>query len=75
MKNIFVRVLPRSSKEEVVGFMANGVLKVKLTTPPVDGKANEKLIDLLSSYYSVHRSAVSIVSGHTSKNKHVSIEE
>ena len=55
--------------------MANGVLKVKLTTPPVDGKANEKLIDLLSSYYSVHRSAVSIVSGHTSKNKHVSIEE
>ena len=75
MKNIFVRVLPRSSKEEVVGFMANGVLKVKLTTPPDDGKANEKLIDLLSSYYSVHRSAFSIVSGHTSKNKHVSIEE
>jgi uncharacterized protein (TIGR00251 family) len=63
-----VRVIPRSSKSEIVGSL-DGALKVKLKSPPIDGAANEELIKLLSKRFSVPRSAVEIVSGHTSKTK------
>lgn len=64
-----IRVLPRSSRNEIVGQMADGTLKVKLTAPPVDGKANEALIELLSEEYHVSKSKITIVKGLTSKNK------
>lgn len=64
-----IRVLPRSSKNQVVGKMADGTLKVKLTAPPVDGKANESLIELLSGEYKISKNKIKIVRGGTSKNK------
>lgn len=70
---IKVRVLPRSSRNEVVGKMADGTLKVKLTAAPVDGKANEALVELLSEYYDVSKSKIKIVRGGTSKNKTVEL--
>ncbi len=70
-----VRVLPRSSRNEVVGEMADGTLKVKLTAPPVDGRANIALVDLLSNYFTVKKIHIKIISGLTSKNKIVKIEE
>ncbi len=70
---IKIRVLPRSSKNEVVGEMADGVLKVKLTAPPVDGKANESLINLLSEHFKKPKSKIKIAAGATSKNKTVEI--
>lgn len=70
---ISVRVLPRSSRNEVVGKMADGTLKVKLTAAPVDGKANEALIKLLSDEFKVARSKIKLVSGLTSKNKIIEI--
>jgi len=70
---IKIRVLPRSSKNEVVGKMADGVLKIKLTAAPVDGKANEALIALLSDYFQTPKSKIKIVAGATSKNKVVEI--
>ncbi len=70
---IKIRVLPRSSKNEVVGEMADGVLKVKLTAPPVDGKANESLINLLSEHFNKPKSKIKIAAGATSKNKTVEI--
>ena len=71
---IKIRVLPRSSRNEVVGEMADGTLKVKLTAPPIDGKANEALIKLLADYLDVSKSKIKIVAGATSKNKTVEIE-
>lgn len=68
-----IRVLPRSSRNEVVGKMADGILKVKLTAPPVDGKANEALVELLSEEYNISKSKIKIVRGLTSKNKTVEI--
>lgn len=70
-----IRVLPRSSKNEVVGEMADGTLKIKLTSPPVDGKANESLVKLLAEHYSVSKNKIKIVSGLTSKNKIIEIEK
>ena len=44
--SIEVKVEPRSSKKQITGVLDNTILKVKLTAPPVDGSANEQLIEL-----------------------------
>ncbi|MBI5042896.1 MAG: DUF167 domain-containing protein [Nitrospirae bacterium] len=41
-----VRIQPRASKDEIVGEY-NGALKIKLTSPPVEGEANRRCIDFL----------------------------
>ena len=68
-----VRVIPRSSKSEIVGEL-DGALKVKLKAPPVDGAANEDLIKVLSKEFGVPRSDIEIVSGFTSKTKRIRID-
>lgn len=75
MKKITVKVIPRSSRNEVVGEMADGVLKVKLMAPPVDGKANEALITLLAKYFKVKKRNVQIVRGETGRMKEIKIVE
>ena len=67
-----VRVIPRSSKSEIVGEL-DGALKVKLKAPPVDGAANDELVKLLSKEFGVPRSDIKIVSGLTSKLKRVCV--
>ena len=68
-----VRVQPRASRNEVGG--AHGeALKVRLTSPPVDGAANAALIDLLADAFDVPRRAVRIISGATSRTKLVEID-
>jgi len=69
-----IRVIPRSSESKVVGEMANGTLKVKLTTPPIDGKANEDLIKILAKHFKVSKSSIKILKGKTSKNKIIEIK-
>ena len=69
---IKVRVEPRSSKAQVVGVIG-GILKVKLTQPPVGGAANRQLIQILAEHFQVSKSAVRIVRGETSKNKVVEV--
>ncbi len=68
-----VRVEPRSSRTEVTA-APDGLLKVKLTAPPVGGAANKQLIEVLSEYFGVKKSAVRIVRGGASRNKVVEIE-
>jgi uncharacterized protein (TIGR00251 family) len=70
---LVIKVIPNSSQNEVVGLMSDGTLKVKVTTAPVDGKANEKLIELLSKHFHCSKSAITIVGGKTSKRKIISI--
>jgi uncharacterized protein len=67
-----VRVIPRSSRSEIVGEY-NGALKVKLNSPPVDGEANKELIALLAKTFHVSKSDVEIIGGQTSKLKQVRI--
>lgn len=64
---------PRSSKKGITGVMDN-VLKVKLTAPPVEGEANEQLIELISEAVGVRKTSVKIIRGGSSKRKLVEIE-
>jgi uncharacterized protein (TIGR00251 family) len=68
-----VRVIPRSSRSEVVGFEGEAV-KVRLSSPPVDGAANAELIKLFAKKLHVAKSAITIVSGETSKTKRLRID-
>jgi len=74
MKTLSIHVLPRSSRNEIVGTLPDGTLKIKLTAPPVDGEANKKLIELLSREYGVSKSRVKIVKGEKGKKKIVEID-
>ena len=71
---INVRVQPRASKDEVVGF-TNGVLRVRLRAPPVEGAANEALIKFLADEFGVSRRHVRIVSGIGSRNKVIEVDD
>lgn len=68
-----VKVVPRTSRNKVET-LEDGSLKVKLTSPPVDGKANEALITVLAEYFKVKKSTISILVGHESRNKIIEIE-
>lgn len=68
-----VRVIPRSSRTEIVG-EHDGILKVKLASPPVEGAANAELIKLIAKKLGVSKSAVTIISGETSKTKRLRID-
>ena len=67
-----IRVIPRSSRCELVGIQGDA-LKLRITAPPVEGAANKECIRFLSDILGVKRSQVRIVAGHRSKNKKVSI--
>ena len=70
--SIRVKLLPRSSKNQIVG-REGDTYKVKVTSPPVDGKANETLIELLAKRLGVSKSTIKIISGERSKLKTVQI--
>ncbi len=63
-----VRVAPRASRNAIEGAHA-GALKVRLTAPPLDGRANDALRRLLADRLNVPISAVRIVSGEKSRNE------
>jgi uncharacterized protein (TIGR00251 family) len=67
-----VRVVPRAKKNEIAGQVGEAI-KVRLTAPPADGKANEALIALLAEKLGVGKSQVEIVAGATSRNKMVCV--
>ena len=68
-----VRVQPRAKQNHLTGFK-EGVLQVRLTAPPVEGKANEVLVKFLADFLDVAKSRVSIERGLTGRNKTVIIE-
>jgi len=68
-----VRVVPRSSRNEIAGIMSDGSIKIRLTAPPVEGKANQALVEFLSGVLDVPRSKIDIVAGLNSREKLISI--
>lgn len=67
-----VRVTPRANREAIEGEY-QGALKVRLTAPPLEDRANEALRRLLAGRLNVPLSAVRIVGGEKSRNKRVAI--
>ena len=69
---ISVRVHPNAGRDEVLGF-TDGVLQVRIAAPPIKGKANERLVAFLSRLLGVGKGSISIIRGHTSRNKLIKI--
>ncbi len=67
-----VKVHPRAKKNAITGEVGIA-LKVALTAPPVDGKANEACIELFAKLLKVPRSSITIAAGQTSRNKVVRV--
>jgi uncharacterized protein (TIGR00251 family) len=63
-----VRVHPRARKNAITGELGD-TLKLSLTTPPIEGRANEACIDFFAKLLKVPRSSITIASGQTSRNK------
>ena len=68
-----IRVVPRASRSEPAGFR-NDALKLRITAPPVEGKANEECIRLLAELLGVKKTQVTIIAGHTARAKTVAVE-
>ncbi|HET9776103.1 MAG TPA: DUF167 domain-containing protein [Gemmatimonadaceae bacterium] len=69
-----VRLQPRASRNEFAG-LHGSALRIRVTAPPVDGLANEALMDFLSQALEIPRRNVCIVSGFASRTKVVEISE
>ena len=67
-----VRVIPKS-KTESVEFISDTDVKVKISSPPEKGRANKRVIELLSDKFSIPKSKIKIVKGHSHRLKRISI--
>ncbi|MBT5472324.1 MAG: DUF167 domain-containing protein [Nitrospina sp.] len=65
-------IQPRSSKNEVAGIY-NEALKIRLTSPPVDGAANKACMRFVAKWLEISPSEVSIIKGLSSKNKTIEV--
>ncbi len=63
-------IRPRASKDAIVGQYGDR-LKITITAPPVDDKANKHLIKFLAKYFGVPQNQVKIIKGETGKNKSI----
>lgn len=68
-----IKVQPRSARNQFAGEQ-QGVLKVKLTAPPVDGEANKALVNFLAATFKIPKRNVRILKGETARNKIVDIK-
>ena len=68
-----VRVQPKASRNQIDGY-EEGALRLRVTAPPTEGKANTAVIALLAKALGVSKSRLEIVRGHGSRNKTVSVD-
>lgn len=68
-----VRVQPRASSDEIVGPHGEQSLKVRITAPPVEGKANQHLIRFLAKAFGVPKGQVSLLRGDSGREKQLCI--
>jgi uncharacterized protein len=70
-----VRVTPRASKNEIVEVLSDGTVKVHLTAPPVEGRANEALVKFIAEVLGVAPSRVDVVAGASGRDKLISVTD
>jgi hypothetical protein len=73
MGRLSLKVVPGSSRDEIVGWLGDS-LKVKVKVPPEKGRANEAVVALLADRLRIDTSSISVLSGHGSPAKVVSVE-
>ena len=62
-----IKVMPNSSKNELI--RQDSILKLKITTPPVDNKANKFVVNYLSKIFKVPKTSIKILYGELSREK------
>lgn len=68
-----VRVTPRASRNEITEIQVDGTVKVRLTSPPVDGEANQALVNFMAEVLGTTSNKIEIVAGLSGKDKLISI--
>jgi len=71
---IRVKVIPKSSRDEIVGKLEDGTWKIKVTAAPERGKANAAVCAVIADHFGIPKSRVEVVSGHTSHLKQVRVD-
>lgn len=64
---LFIKVMPNSSKNELI--KQDSILKLKITAPPVDNKANKFVVNYLSKIFKVPKTSIKILYGELSREK------
>ena len=67
-----IKVHPRAKKNAITGVVGDA-LRISVTAPPADGKANQAVIEFLADFFEIPRSSVTIASGDTSRLKVIRI--
>lgn len=67
-----VKVIPRAKRNEIVGIESDAV-KIRLSAPPVEGRANDALVKFLAEVLRIPRAQIEIVRGETSRHKVVRV--
>lgn len=70
---ITVFAQPKASKNEVIG-PHNGAIKIKITAPPIEGRANEAIIEFFSDLFKIPKRNIQLYRGGTSRNKIFQLE-
>ena len=68
-----MRVTPRASRNEIFEVLSDGTVKIRLTAAPVEGKANDLLVNFLAEVLEIAPSKIEVVAGLTSKDKLVTV--
>lgn len=70
---ITVKIIPRAKKNEVAGVMEDGSIRIRIAAPPVEGAANQALVEFLSELLDIHKNQIEIVAGLSSERKLISL--
>jgi uncharacterized protein (TIGR00251 family) len=70
---ITVKVIPRSSRNEIAGIQEDGTIKIRLTAAPVEGQANKALVEFLAEVLDIAKSKIEIIGGLSGRIKLITI--
>ncbi len=73
-QRVNIKVAPRAKEDKIVGFK-DGILRVRLVAPPVEGKANRALVEFLADAWGVPKLSIKIIQGETSREKLLEIPD
>jgi uncharacterized protein len=69
-----IKIVPNAAKSEFAGKTPDGIFRIRIQAPPVEGAANRELVRFLADALGVRKSQVAIVRGETARRKLISIE-
>jgi uncharacterized protein (TIGR00251 family) len=72
MGRLNVKVVPGSSRDQIVGWLGDA-LKIKVMAPPEKGRANEAVVEILAEKLDISTDDIEVVSGHSSTSKVIAI--